>query len=107
ANGIALIRFTVTVDDPLAAGVTIINQSTVGGNPSCADTSDPCEPTSIQTVNLKPIKTVIDADGDGVAEPGEVLTYTLTIRNTGSGTALNIPVTDPITDTDVTYITGS
>jgi len=42
-----------------------------------------------------------------VAEPGEVLTYTLTISNTGSGTAINIPVTDPITDTDVTYNAGS
>jgi len=52
-------------------------------------------------VNLVTIKTVADGDAIGVAEPGEVLTYTLTISNTGSGTALNIPVTDPITDTDV------
>jgi len=85
-----------------------VNQATIDGTiPSCADLIAPCEPTTIDTINLVALKTVVDADGDGVAEPGEVLTYTLTISNTGSGTAINIPVTDPITDTDVSYNAGS
>ena len=39
-------------------------------------------------------KEAADEDGDGVVQPGETVTYTLTIRNTGSGPAREVVVTD-------------
>jgi len=50
-------------------------------------------------------KTVVDADGDGVAEAGEVLTYTITITNTGSYGA-GVVVVDAL-PTGLTYVPGS
>jgi 5'-nucleotidase/UDP-sugar diphosphatase len=50
-------------------------------------------------------KSVEDADGDGVAEAGEVLTYTITITNTGTYGAGFI-LTDTL-PTGLTYVDGS
>lgn len=50
-------------------------------------------------------KTVVDASGDGEAVASEVLTYTITVINTGDlGAAFRLTDTLP---TGVTYITGS
>jgi uncharacterized repeat protein (TIGR01451 family) len=50
-------------------------------------------------------KRVIDADGDGIAQAGEVLTYTLTITNSGDAGA-GIIVTDTL-PTGLSYLGGS
>ncbi|EKF43847.1 parallel beta-helix repeat-containing transcriptional regulator AraC [Nitratireductor indicus C115] len=42
----------------------------------------------------EPNKTVTDANGNGIAEPGEQLTYTITLTNNGSTDATNYGVTD-------------
>jgi uncharacterized repeat protein (TIGR01451 family) len=50
-------------------------------------------------------KTVVDASGDGEASAGEILTYTITIENTGlTGAAIWLTDTLPA---GVTYVTGS
>ncbi len=50
-------------------------------------------------------KTVVDSDGDGVASAGEILTYTITLVNTGiDGAAVWLTDTLP---SSVTYIPGS
>jgi uncharacterized repeat protein (TIGR01451 family) len=50
-------------------------------------------------------KEVVDASGDGLAELGEILTYTLTISNAGdSGAGLVLTDTLP---TGLTYVDGS
>jgi len=78
-----------------------------GTIPSCADLIAPCEPTTIETINLIAIKTVVDADGDNVAEPGEVLTYTLTNQQYRLRHCYQYRGDRPITATDVAYTTGS
>jgi uncharacterized repeat protein (TIGR01451 family) len=41
-------------------------------------------------------KTVADANGDGFASPGEPLTFTITVRNTGGSRATNVVVSDTL-----------
>jgi uncharacterized repeat protein (TIGR01451 family) len=50
-------------------------------------------------------KTVVDANGNGVAEAGEVLTYTITITNNGSYGA-GVVLVDAL-PTGLTYVPGS
>jgi 5'-nucleotidase/UDP-sugar diphosphatase len=50
-------------------------------------------------------KSVVDADGDGVAEAGEVLTYTISITNTGTDGA-GFVLTDTL-PTGLTYVEDS
>ncbi|MDI6792020.1 MAG: OmpA family protein [bacterium] len=47
-----------------------------------------------------------DANNDGYGNPGEEISYTITIRNTGGAPAENVIVTDPIPDY-TTYLSGS
>ncbi|MEQ9671908.1 isopeptide-forming domain-containing fimbrial protein [Coleofasciculus sp. G2-EDA-02] len=70
------------------------------------------DPTPVKVnpnpVNLVPSKTVepIDSNGNGAADPGEELRYTITIQNTGTGTSTNTILTEDI-PTNTTYVPGS
>ncbi|MFP5270468.1 isopeptide-forming domain-containing fimbrial protein [Coleofasciculus sp.] len=59
-------------------------------------------------VNLVPTKTVepLDSNGNGAADPGEELRYTITIQNTGTGTSTNTILTEDI-PANTTYVPGS
>ncbi len=48
-----------------------------------------------------------DLDGSGSPSPGDVLRYSISVRNAGPGTATGLAVTDPITDPNLTLVTGS
>ncbi len=48
-----------------------------------------------------------DLDGSGTPSPGDVLRYSITVRNQGPGAATGLVVTDPITDPNLTLVTGS
>src|SRR5690606_460130 len=50
-------------------------------------------------------KTVTDASGNGIAEPGESLTYTIELTNTGGSAAVNYGVTDPL-DPNVSFVSA-
>jgi uncharacterized repeat protein (TIGR01451 family) len=51
------------------------------------------------------VKTVADASGNGVAEPGETLTYTITLTNTGGQDVTGYGVTDPL-DANTTFVSA-
>ena len=105
-GGSATVSFQVVIDNPLDPTVQeIANRGTVNGQLTCDDLVT-CEPTTIPTVNLSNIKTVTDADGDGVAEAGEVLTYQIVVTNHGGGSADNVPVQDRA-PANTTYVASS
>ncbi|HUP61918.1 MAG TPA: GEVED domain-containing protein [Thermoanaerobaculia bacterium] len=119
AGASATIAFDVVLDDPLASGVTTVsNQGTVSGtnfvnvltdDPSVGGSADP----TVTPVTLTPIvaatKTAAlqtDANGNDIAEPGDVLRYTITLSNTGTGDALAVVFNDT-PDARTTLVVGS
>ncbi len=106
---IATVRFIVRVDSPLAAGVNrLVNQGSVASielptiltdDPAVGGAVDPTiVPVSAAPRLLleKSDALAIDADGDGVASPGDTLSYTLLLRNLGNTAATGLGVVDPI-----------
>ncbi|MGE3804901.1 MAG: beta strand repeat-containing protein, partial [Gemmataceae bacterium] len=51
-------------------------------------------------------KSVLDESGDDRAEPGEVLTYTIVVTNTGHGAAKNVSIADGA-PANTTFVAGS
>jgi uncharacterized repeat protein (TIGR01451 family) len=98
------LTFQVTVANPLPAGVaSIVNTHTVDGNPGCG--TPPCTTTPTPSA-LAIAKTVADAGGNNQAEPGENLTYTITVSNNGGSPATNVGVTDAF-DANTTFVSAS
>jgi uncharacterized repeat protein (TIGR01451 family) len=98
------LTFQVTVANPIPAGVTsILNTHTLNGNPGCG--TPPCTSTPTPSA-LTIAKTVADAGGNNQAEPGETLTYTITIGNTGGSAASNVGVSDAI-DANTSFVSAS
>jgi len=73
-----------------AAVTQLTNAAIVAGNQYCASI-----PTESKGTLTDPMKAVSDANGNGIAEPGEVLTYTLSARNFNSA-AISLKVTDDL-----------
>ncbi|MFV0394766.1 MAG: hypothetical protein ACK5LC_10275 [Coprobacillaceae bacterium] len=93
AGEIVTITFSVTVVSTLDVDTVteIRNTATIGGTPDeeIIETGKP---------NIVTDKEVSDANGDGKAAPGEVLTYTITGTNSGTAEATAITVKDSLTD---------
>ncbi len=87
--------YVVTAAD-IAAG-KVDNLATAKGTPP---SGTPVTGTGTSTIPapatpaIKVVKSVSDASGDGVAQLGEVLTYTFTVSNTGNVPLNNVKVTD-------------
>jgi len=93
------IDFAVTVDNPLAAGVTEITNSasiTDDGNNGVDPTPDNNLDSDITPVNAAPDLTITKDDGDITTTPGSTLVYTLTYRNDGDQTASGVEITDTV-----------
>jgi uncharacterized repeat protein (TIGR01451 family) len=134
SHGQVSITFRVQVDDPLAAGVAEIrNQGTIsydsdgdGSNETTqatdGDTTQPGEQPTVAPVTAGPnfdqtskdVSLVSHADPEGVVSPGDVLRYTVVIRNSGdqdsTGTVLfqdSVPAFTSYVDGSATASSGS
>jgi uncharacterized repeat protein (TIGR01451 family) len=89
--------YTLTQSDINAGSFT--NTATVSGNPPSGppvnDTDDDTQPLS-QTASINLVKTGIpNFGGDALPQPGETITYSFTVTNTGNVTLTNVMVSDP------------
>ena len=108
SHSICLVTFEVLIKSPLTDNITTIsNRGTViatGIDPLQSD--DPNTPgATVTTAYAKPViyatkidTLVTDINGNGIAEPGDTLEYTINITNTGTTAATSVVFTDPITD---------
>jgi uncharacterized repeat protein (TIGR01451 family) len=74
---------------------TVVANGTVGGQPiSATATANVDVADAVPNINLQKLATLNDG-GDGSADPGDTITYTFSIKNTGNTTLQNIVVSDP------------
>jgi uncharacterized repeat protein (TIGR01451 family) len=110
AAGTLTLTVTVTVNDPIPFGVMqIANLAHPSGEtpPDCSVAPRPAGCTAIPTAGAVEIaKSVADASGNGVAEPGETLTYTITLTNSGGSEVTDYSLLDPL-DSNTTFVSAS
>lgn len=108
AGGSLALTVVATVVDPLPSGVTTIaNLAYETGTtpPACPPAGPHC--VVLPTPGAVTIaKSVVDASGNGVAEAGEPLTYTILLANPGGADATNYAVTDPL-DPNLSFVSAS
>jgi uncharacterized repeat protein (TIGR01451 family) len=99
----------VALVDPIPDGVTTIGNvafETGTPEPDCDAVPQPAGCVDIpSTADVTIAKTVMDASGNGQAEPGETLTYSITLSNDGGSDATNYGVTDPL-DPNVVFVSA-
>jgi uncharacterized repeat protein (TIGR01451 family) len=109
AGGSLTLGVVVTVVNPIPAGVTgIANVAYQTGT-----TPPPCPPVGSQCVETPTVgviaiaKALTGESGSqaGIAEPGETLTYTITLTNTGGTAVTGFGVTDPL-DANVDFVSA-
>ncbi|TFV91750.1 DUF11 domain-containing protein, partial [Algoriphagus kandeliae] len=89
--------YTVTIQD-LLDGVPIVNIANVQGVDVVTQQVVRAEAQAIVNVNLTPdIEIEKTADVESVNVAGQVITYTLTVTNTGTAPLVNVEVNDPLT----------
>ena len=93
---------TVLVDDPLPSGVEFITNTVV----AVADGGDPVTDADKDPVVAAPDLKVLKTDGRVGVEPGEMLTYTLTVENVGTQPATGVSITDTLPQ-HTTFFTAS
>ncbi|TFV91762.1 DUF11 domain-containing protein, partial [Algoriphagus kandeliae] len=89
--------YPVDQDDVDTGSVT--NEATATGESPSAGDDDPTDTDEVTTLitPLPSIEMVKTADKETVSEVGEVVTYTLTVTNTGNVTKTDVTVSDPLT----------
>jgi uncharacterized repeat protein (TIGR01451 family) len=102
------LTYTVLVDGggaDLADGTLLVNQASFGVNQDSLPDMAALTSTVTSTV-LAPEVTISKTDGRDAVEPGEALTYSLRITNSGSVAATNIVITDSLPP-EVSYLSGA
>ncbi|MXV18012.1 DUF7507 domain-containing protein, partial [Hufsiella ginkgonis] len=122
-GAVTSVTYKVKVNQDLTGVTEISNLATVTNGPTTAQTSPedpqnpvtPGSPVPAGTPTVIPVsqdntfqawKTVSTTSADGKAHAGDVLTYTIRVRNTGSATLTNTTITDPV-PANTTYVAGS
>ncbi|MCQ4165353.1 DUF7507 domain-containing protein [Tahibacter harae] len=111
AGGSLVLNVVVRVADPLPAGVSqVINLAHETGTtpPDCSST--PLPPVCVVTpteASVAVSKALSGEDGSqaGIVEPGETLTYTITLSNNGGSVANNVGISDRI-DSNTTFVSA-
>jgi len=108
-GGTVTITFDVKIKNPLPAFVNQVVDQGVAGCPNCTPqqvlTDDPAtpaaaDPTITQVVAApkitatKTVTLLVDASGNGKADPSDVLKYTVVITNSGNQDAAGVQFTD-------------
>ena len=99
--------YAVTQDDVDAGSVVnVVTAEGVAPNGKRVSAEATATVVAIPEASLALDKTgVLDAGSDGYADPGEIITYTLAVTNTGTVTLTGVTVTDPLL-TDITFVSG-
>lgn len=113
ATEAAVVKFRVTIDNPLPPNITqVTNTATASANGPTGQPVGPQSPPPVITPVgavpvLDPVKSVVNLSrSSGTARPGDTLEYTVVISNTGDIAATNATLTDPI-PANTTYVAGS
>ncbi|MEP6882164.1 MAG: hypothetical protein ABI866_09235 [Dokdonella sp.] len=109
AGGSLTLGVVVTVANPIPTGVTgIANLVYQTGTtpPPCPPAGGQCVVTpTLGVVTIAKALTVESGSQAGIAEPGETLTYTITLTNTGGTAVSGFGVTDPL-DANVLFVSA-
>ncbi|MEU8541486.1 hypothetical protein AB0C52_16105 [Streptomyces sp. NPDC048717] len=97
-------KYTVTEEDAKAGEVTNTATASAETTTGTEVTSDPASavlvtrhtPPPGDSLKLKKTAEVTDTNHNGVNDPGDIVTWTLKVTNTGSGTLHDIRVDDPV-----------
>ncbi|MEP2129959.1 MAG: gliding motility-associated C-terminal domain-containing protein, partial [Algoriphagus sp.] len=92
--------YTVTQADVANGSITNIASAT-GTDPDGEDVEDE-DDAIVEVIPNPDVQLIKVADKDAVIEVGEVITYTLTVTNTGNETLEDVVVTDPLTGFETT-----
>ena len=106
ANGSTTVTVVFTVADPIPAGTTAITNLVSGGDTTCPQTGNVCSVTTPTQGRVTIAKSVADASGNGIAEPGETLTWTITLSNNGGSAVTGYGLTDPL-DPNTSFVSAS
>jgi uncharacterized repeat protein (TIGR01451 family)/fimbrial isopeptide formation D2 family protein len=110
---VATVTFEVRVNANAVDGTVVSNQGFVNGSGAGGPFDEQPSNTTRDVVGNRPLidaqKTVrilSDVNGNGVADPGDVLRYTIRIDNFGAAAATGMRLTDAV-PLDTTYEAGS
>jgi uncharacterized repeat protein (TIGR01451 family) len=94
---------TITYEAMVAVGGTYINRATLtDADPAILRLSLP-----VRTAGLEIGKTLVNPPADGEADPGEVLTFTVQVTNTGAVPLAQIPLRDEYETNFLTFVGAS
>ncbi|SDB47304.1 conserved repeat domain-containing protein/gliding motility-associated C-terminal domain-containing protein [Flavobacteriaceae bacterium MAR_2010_188] len=90
---------TVTAQGESPVGIIVTDVSDDGDDTDGNTQDDPTETITPEFPILKTTKIarIVD-DGDGILGPGDILNYSITVKNTGNVNLNNVDITDNLTD---------
>jgi uncharacterized repeat protein (TIGR01451 family) len=101
----SVVTFTVRVDSSLVSGTLIINQDYEAGGDNVVP-GDPLPPVVVTVYDQRALLTVNKTATPDPVPAGELVHYTLTVRNGGNGIAQNLLVTDRV-PLSTTFVSAS